>query len=115
MPTLSNWMEQNNKKNDGSNEANASMSEMPESHQQHYHQHQQSQQQRLSMEEATTSPSSGIGSNSIELGVNEGIGEEEEDDSRNFVSTLDVDAIKVHLVISYHKLLLNFFRFIPVI
>ena len=109
-------MEQNNKKNDGSNEANASMSEMPESHQQHYRQHQQSQQQRLSMEEATTSPSSGIGSNSIELGVNEGIGEEEEDESRNFVSTLDVDAIKVHLVISYHKLLLKLnTRFIPVI
>ena len=53
----------------------------------HYH---QSQQQRLSMEDTTTPPSSRLGSNTIELETNE-----EEEDSRNFVSTLDVDAIKV--------------------
>ena len=90
-------MEQNNKKNDSNNDTNTSIrmdnNEMSESQQQ-YHQQQSQQQQRLSMEDTTTPPSSRLSSSTIELGVNEDI--EEEEDNRNFVSTLDVDAIKVH-------------------
>ena len=91
-------MEQNNKKNEDTKDKTTSIpndnNEMSESHQQHYQQQQQSQ--RLSME-GTTPPSSRLSSSTMDIGVNEGMGEDEEE-SQNFVSTLDVDAIKVGYV-----------------
>ena len=88
-------MEQNNKKNEDTKDKTTSIpndnNEMSESHQQHYQQQQQSQ--RLSMD-GTTTPNSRLSSSTIDIGVNEGIGEDEEE-NQNFVSTLDVDAIKV--------------------
>ena len=91
-------MEQNNKEKEDTKDKTTSIpndnNEMSESHQQHYQQQQQSQ--RLSME-GTTPPNSRLSSSTIDIGVNEGIGEDEEE-NQNFVSTLDVDAIKVSFV-----------------
>ena len=94
-------MEQNNKKNEDTKDKTTSIpndkNEMSESHQQHYQQ--QHQSQRLSMESITPA-SSRLSSSTMDIGVNEGIGEDEEE-SQNFVSTLDVDAIKVSYVSYY--------------
>ena len=94
-------MEQNDKKNEDTKDKTNSIpndnNEMSESHQQHYQQQQQSQ--RLSMD-GTTPPNSRLSSRTIDIGVNEGIGEDEEE-NQNFVSTLDVDAIKVGYVSYY--------------